>query len=56
MAVKTLTLTMIVKTKPGSNPYKQIPDEMEEKRFKAEKGKVIISRMFLWGCKADSFF
>ena len=34
-----LTLTLTVKEKPEANPYKQIPENMQEKRFKAEEGK-----------------
>ena len=39
MAVKILTLTVTVKAKPVANPYRQIPNDILEKRFKAEKGK-----------------
>ena len=43
---------MTVKAKHDANQYKQIPDDMQEKGFKAEKGKVITSHRFLRGNNA----
>ena len=37
---KTFTLTVTVKAKPDTIQYKQIPGNMQEKLFKAEKGKI----------------
>ena len=56
MAVKILTLTVTWKTKPDANPYKQIPDSMQEKRFKAKKKEKNISHRFPCGFTAEAIF
>ena len=37
-----LNLAVTVKKEPDANPYKQISKDMQEKRFKAEQGIVIL--------------
>ena len=37
---KTFTLTVTAKAKPDTIQYKQIPGNIQEKLFKAEKGKI----------------
>ena len=39
---KILGLTVTVKAKSETNQYKQIPDDMQEKLFKAERGKSLL--------------
>ena len=44
---------MTVKAKHDANQYKQIPDDMQEKGFKAEKGKLLL---VTGSCEAITLF
>ena len=54
--IRYLQIPVTAKAKPDANPNEQIPDNMKEKEFKAEKGKSYYSDRFLWRCTDEGIF